>query len=183
MKLRHIVILFVLCFTNNLIFSQDNLSGEKILWNKDIKLKWKDFQGEVPSEDLVFKKAATCYEIMIESNSFDGAPPNFMVTKYFIKNRSWTVTNSIGVLAHEQLHFDIAELFARKMRKRFLELQQQNENNSETYIKEYYKFRDEEALTQEKYDSEVLFNSLKQKEWIDCIAKELDELKDFEFIR
>jgi hypothetical protein len=46
---------------------------------------------------------------------------NFLVESFFVKNRSWvrdsaSVFNRV-VLAHEQVHFDINELFARKVRR------------------------------------------------------------------
>ncbi len=44
---------------------------------------------------------------------------DYMVNTYFYPNKSWyqpKICDEV-ILSHEQLHFDISELFARKMRK------------------------------------------------------------------
>ena len=83
---------------------------------------------------------------------------------------------------HEQLHFDITELYARKIRKRFKELQDMGETDYEEYVKIYYELEKELDAFQQKYDSEVYFREQNQKEWIEKIAKELEELKEYECI-
>lgn len=169
---------FLFLFTS-IVFSQDSFNGEKIVWNKDIKLSWEDFQGKPPQSDLLFKKATTSYEIIMNVNYVEGEIPNFIILSYFIKNKSWTITNDSNVLVHEQLHFDISEVYTRKIRKKFIELQKLNVKNSDLYIKEYYRLREEEEKFQEKYDSEVLFNSNKQEEWKIKVSNLLEDLKDY----
>jgi hypothetical protein len=45
----------------------------------------------------------------------------FNITALFSKNDSWMIIKSKDILFHEQIHFDIFELFARKMRKHLVE--------------------------------------------------------------
>ncbi len=45
----------------------------------------------------------------------------YNISALFSKNESWMLVRSSDILAHEQVHFDIFELYARKMRKLFAE--------------------------------------------------------------
>ena len=154
---------------------------EKILWREELKLRWDDFKGKVPNYNIGFKKAITTSEIRIKADFLDGQMPNFIVGAYFIKNQSWTITNSDTILAHEQIHFDISELFARKIRRTFEKLQTSKEKDYDIYIAKYYDLRKQELNLQEDYDNKVLFNKERQLEWQARISKELQKLKDYEY--
>jgi len=57
----------------------------------------------------------------------------FNITPLFNKYDSWMIVKSADILQHEQIHFDIFELFARKMRKHLVETLQKDYSNSTTY--------------------------------------------------
>lgn len=50
----------------------------------------------------------------------------FNITPMFSINESWMIVKSRDILEHEQIHFDIFELFARKMRKHLVETLREN---------------------------------------------------------
>lgn len=50
----------------------------------------------------------------------------YNISALFSKNESWMLVRSHDILAHEQIHFDIFELYARKMRKLFAETLKSN---------------------------------------------------------
>jgi len=50
----------------------------------------------------------------------------FNITPMFSFNDSWMIVKSSDILEHEQIHFDIFELFARKMRKHLVETLREN---------------------------------------------------------
>ncbi len=50
----------------------------------------------------------------------------FNITPMFNINDSWMIVKSKDILEHEQIHFDIFELFARKMRKHLVETLREN---------------------------------------------------------
>ncbi len=50
----------------------------------------------------------------------------FNITPLFSINDSWMIVKSKDILEHEQIHFDIFELFARKMRKHLVETLREN---------------------------------------------------------
>lgn len=156
--------------------------SDKILWDSNVKLKWADFKG-APPENTGFVKATTVCQIMIKSAArYEGETPNYDVKNIFIKNDSWTLTSNEKTLVHEQLHFDISELHARKIRKAFEKLYQEGITDTSTYRKVYKKLDEECYDMQKEYDREAHFNNKKQKEWEKCIAKELEDLKKYNYV-
>lgn len=98
-----------------------------IVWSVASELMWADFKGS--SDDVLFGAASTSYKIdiipdnvMVDEDDNIQGYEKMNVSARFYKNQSWTTTTKNSILIHERLHFDIAELFARKIRKRFEEL-------------------------------------------------------------
>ncbi len=92
---------------------------EEILWSSNKKLTWQDFKG-TPDYNSV-AAAITASGISYEfSASIEGEKVfvDYQVNCYFYPQNSWYNKQhaSPAVLRHEQLHFDITELHARKMR-------------------------------------------------------------------
>ena len=93
---------------------------------------------------------------------------SFEVSANFNKNTSWCRKEyqSETLLKHEQLHFDIAELFARKLKLAF-----SNYSYSRNYQNEILEIFEEKKLEyhamQRRYDEETehSLNMFKQKEW------------------
>lgn len=80
------------------------------------------------------------------------------------------------ILSHEQLHFDIAELYARKFRKQLSETQFSTDIKAE--VKELYqKVLKELYIYQNKYDRETNFSRdrKQQQYWNAMIADALKE--------
>lgn len=171
------IVVFIAAF---LFLLQQN--SERILWNPDKKLEWSDFQGVAPN-DTGLAKAGTASQIVITSDLYyEDEIPRYYVKNCFDKSKSWTKTKSEKTLAHEQLHFDISELYARKIRKEFNKLYNDSTADVSIYKKIYRTLNDEEIAFQKQYDSEVYFDDKKQQEWQKCIAKELEELKEYEYV-
>lgn len=95
-------------------------------WREGTHLRWQDFQAPRCPQDVgsVLVRAGACsatvLELLPEVNS-EGRN-SYWVASYFVKANSWvrdtTVWDSALMLEHEQLHFDLNELIARKMRQR-----------------------------------------------------------------
>ena len=133
-----------------------------ISWDKNIKLKWSDFQGEIDSN--LFGKAKTSYKIDIipedvlvdEKGNIQGFE-ELTVEARFYKNYSWTSVpnDDLVVLKHEQLHFDIAEFFAEKIRNKFLKLQKIKEARFSIYWENYSILWKECREFQKQFDFET----------------------------
>ena len=96
-----------------------------------------------------------------------------------IPSISWVRQSTIGknsVLAHEQLHFDIVELIARRFRKELSELKVccNTYENAINKIKKQY-FARLRAM-QKRYEDT---HKNKWQQWVDEIANGLAELKDY----
>ncbi|WP_034061964.1 DUF922 domain-containing protein [Lacinutrix jangbogonensis] len=138
--MKYSILIFFIAF-QNVVISQEEST---ISWKPTLKLSWLDFQGEVSPD--VYGKANTSYKIeivpadvLVDEQDNIQDYEKLTVDARFYKKQSWTtvlVSDTI-VLNHEQLHFDIAELFARKVRKRFRELQKEKEARFSVYSKEY----------------------------------------------
>ena len=100
------------------------------------------------------------------------------VETFFYPESSWyrpEVANDV-ILSHEQLHFDITELFARRMRQRLAtypftkRVKGEMKQIYESAIREMREF-------QRRYDQETDFsrNEFRQAEWNRMIASALRE--------
>lgn len=83
-----------------------------IIWKPGKLLKVEDFQGK---PDYSSKGGAASYIDIITIYNTD-TPYHFYAISVFDKKKSW-IKNSINAYSmnHEQKHFDIGEIFARKM--------------------------------------------------------------------
>ena len=93
-----------------------------ICWQEGLKLRWRDFQAPHNLTADTSAGAHTSAAIYIAGQEDAQGRPAYVVECFFVKKESWVRDSASSgqnaLLAHEQLHFDIAELFARKIRHR-----------------------------------------------------------------
>ena len=82
------------------------------------------------------------------------------------------------MLAHEQLHFDICELFGRKLYKEILVLRDSGKLNNRTIKRLHSKLKKQYSNYQDKYDNETehSINQVEQLKWNSRICKELESM-------
>jgi hypothetical protein len=161
-------------------FRQNEDESLKIYWKEEARLNWDDFHGKAVSSDP--NKAYTYYQTTMGSK-FSGDQVELTVRVYFEKNKSWVKTDgkTEKLLRHEQLHFDIGELYTRKLRKKIKEtkftLKTLNPECSKLFKEVEQKGRD----VQKQYDTETKHSTLEpeQSAWEKKIGKELKELEAF----
>lgn len=153
-------------------------SDPKLEWNEFYKLTWEDFQG-VPNKNS-YGDAATSVQIKATPFYID-RDLHYDVLTYFNRKGSWARDTSASLLAHEQMHFDLAELYARKVRKEIKHLREQNVSNAKTINEAVRKILEESDRADAQYDAETLHGSLpkKQKYWREKIQSELAALETF----
>lgn len=160
-------LLLIVWLTFSLTKADRYILDSKIIWSKDRKLTWSDFQGKTDSLNKDGEDASTSTQIAI---SLQNKKTKFIfnVQCYFEKEKSWTITNtSTTLLEHEQLHFDIAEIYARSLRKDLQEMKEIPNNEVEAKIKAlYHKTITACVLFQKKYDSETNHSKNKAKQQI-----------------
>lgn len=173
---RSITTLVLICF-HLMGSAQDK---ELIPWQADRKLTWDDFVKKRDNGPNGLK-ALTTAGIGVEFEC-NGPTPRVLVTCHFKKKESWTRnTESDKLLAHEQLHFDATELYARKLRKQLAELKDPCGKGSSKVQGIYNSNFKELHDYQIRYDKQTKhgLNAKEQGEWSIKIASELKELEAF----
>ncbi len=141
-----------------------------ILWQENKKLKIQDFKAEnkdtVKVNQQQFLGAISA--IRIEYSSFQrnkNSVPDFSIKTYFDPNESWMLLKNDYVLQHEQIHFDLTELYARKMRKSVESLRQKNVTNISIYRKKIQRWNamKEKASNQFDADNQDYYIKIGQK--------------------
>jgi hypothetical protein len=155
-----------------------NDSKDLLEWNEYYQLGWDDFQGQPTSESI--GDAGTAVNIK--------AKPYYVKRKimydvdvYFNRRQSWARAKSDALLRHEQLHFDIAELYARKIRKRVVTLQENGVSDIKIYNAAIKEILEESNDADRQYDLETLHGALTKKQlfWERRVKEQMQGLKDY----
>jgi hypothetical protein len=160
-----------------LTFSQDK-NEELIDWGTSNRLAWSDYKG---SPDPNSGAAATTTSYLGIEYNFKNNTVTYKIVCRFSKNKSWGLYKTDHILSHEQGHFDITEIFARRLNKETSEYK----FNKSSYQKDLQKIYDdivkEKEKLQNQYDKETDFsrNKDKQAEWLKKIDKMLEESEDY----
>ncbi len=187
-------IFFFIGFISLMSFSF--VKDEFILWQENKKLKIQDFKADnkdtVKVNQQQFLGAISA--IRIEYSSFQrnkNSVPEFSIKTYFDPNESWMLLKNDYVLQHEQIHFDLTELYARKMRKSVESIRQKNVTNISIYRKkiQHWNVMKEKASNQFDADNQdyyikigqnILFQkNPNQEDWKKRVDRELFQVSLF----
>jgi hypothetical protein len=144
---------------------------ELINWREGKRLTWADYKGRAKVDTDAAASTATYLGI---EYSFNSKGFGYKITCSFSKNKSWGLHKTDYILTHEQGHFDIAEIFARKLNKQMKEYKFDKNSFKEDLKEIYTNITAEKEQTQNSYDKETnhSINKEKQTEWL----KKIDEL-------
>ena len=161
-------IFFFIGFISLMSFSF--VKDEFILWQENKKLKIQDFKADNKDTIKVNQQQflGAISAIRIEYSSFQrnkNSVPDFSIKTYFDPNESWMLLKNDYVLQHEQIHFDLTELYARKMRKSVESLRQKNVTNISIYRKkiQHWNAMKEKASNQFDADNQDYYIKIGQK--------------------
>ena len=161
-------IFFFVGFITLLSFSF--VKDDFILWQENKKLKIQDFKADNKDTIKVNQQQflGAISAIRIEYSSFQrnkNSVPDFSIKTYFDPNESWMLLKNDYVLQHEQIHFDLTELYARKMRKSVESLRQKNVTNISIYRKkiQHWNVMKEKASNQFDADNQDYYIKIGQK--------------------
>lgn len=159
----------------------------EIAWNDSYKLSWIDFKDQPDNKDKAVAITASGITFGFSIKQTDTQVISFTtnVSTHFYPEKSWYKAKEADahVLGHEQLHFDITELFARKFRQRISELTVSNSIGSQ--LKKLHEtIKRELTSMQNAYDSETDFsrNAEQQAKWKANITKELTKLYEYKLV-
>ena len=181
-------IFFFIGFISLMSFSF--VKDEFILWQENKKLKIQDFKADNKDTVKVNRQQflGAISAIRIEYSSFQrnkNSVPDFSIKTYFDPNESWMLLKNDYVLQHEQIHFDLTELYARKMRKSIESLRQKNVTNISIYRKKIQRWNAMKEKASNQFDADnqdyyikigqkILFQkNPKQEAWKKKVDREL----------
>jgi hypothetical protein len=184
--LRYFILYFLLFSIK--VSAQVNVENDSIIiWNKERKITWDDFLSkdyEVYKYDIGGAGIATTIDIYPKRINCSNLEM-IRILPLMHKKKSWVEDNTASLLNHEQTHFNIAEVFARKIRKAIAEHIEQNEIcDLQAIVDIYYRLEEEYRQTQILYDQETKhnLNFEKQQEWDKNISCMLEVYKEYELI-
>ena len=176
----------IFCFLFFYTFTGFSQATEfKWAWNENKPLTWADFQAE-PGERERYDASTNSGISYSWSFSTHNGKEQFCyeVRSNFYPNLSWVKNgeNNEHLLAHEQLHFDISELHARKLRKAIKEYRITS-NIKQDLRDIYYQIETERQEMQNKFDLESRHSTEKEAEgkWQNHVKTELDKYGAYAF--
>ncbi len=183
--MKYFSLLIVFLLNLQAVQAQNYENDSILIWNENRKLTWEDFQSKTipkkPKNSATLSPSIKFYpnELFLENIS------KIRIIAITDKNESWVDDKSYEVLNHEQTHFNITELYARKIRKTLKDYFDKNNSYELDSIAEiYHSLEDNFWETQFEYDREIRKDwnngKLYQKKWDKKIDSLLQVYKDYE---
>lgn len=179
--MKNLLLLFFLTYFPMNMYSQEK--EEKIKWQENRPLTWDDFKAipDGPTEYSANTNSGISYSWSYSTAS--GEPVlTYEIFSNFYPQLSWVreIHDEEYLLAHEQLHFDISELHARKLRKAMGEYEI-GRNIRQDLKSIYAKIEKDRVQMQNRFDRETAHSENKEAEmrWREFIATELIKYREF----
>jgi hypothetical protein len=163
----------------------DMTTQEAFAWAPDRPLRWMDFQAPAPRSGDA--SALTAYSIFYGVRCL-GSDFEFLAIAGFLPKSSWVKpmvltgprTASDHALRHEQTHFDLTEVYTRRLRKQFVDLYEPCRRADALDPLAQQLLRAEKA-EQARYDEETHHGlvSGQQADWDKRVADELIQLSKY----
>lgn len=163
------VVLFSLC---SLTSSAQKL--HYLDWTAAHRLTWNDFKArpETGSNNAALTSSSIDIKYSVTSTGL-----KYSIQCRFDKDLSWGRVKTNHILAHEQGHFDIAEVYARKLNMALKDYTFDNRHAERDINRIYQRVMDEHHRTQKRYDRETDYsrNRAKQRDWLSRISGMLED--------
>ena len=148
----------------------------EIVWTADRKLTWDDFKGVPDRKAFPNTLAVTNSGFGFETGFNAFKTGNLFVQATFNNYGSWVIPKGRTdyVLRHEQIHFDLTEIYSRKLRKAFDEAKIKPHEGARAK-KIFDSIFEELNKRQKKYDSETKYGekNATQEYWESVVEIEL----------
>lgn len=143
-------------------------------WAHHDRLEWTNFTGKAKTWSNISALTASAIEYAYEC---DGHDVHVKAKAIFIPEESWVQHDAKTeyILAHEQLHFDITEIYARKLRMQ-LKKEVKDCDDIPKIKKIADKIMDEWKQEQKEYDTHTRHSMNKETQamWLEKVAKDLE---------
>ena len=150
---------------------------ETITWYPERRLRLVDFKGDTVARPF---RAATFCGITYHGN-YAANSMILTVEAWFDHQGSYFKhgDDDINVLAHEQVHFDIAEVYARMLRKRIAGTSFIGKDVNAVLHDLHMVVIREMTIEQDRYDASVYADPAMQPSWSDSVSARLADLDPF----
>lgn len=147
---------------------------EVIPWSAYRRLHWDDFKSSPKRNTDAVASTSTSLGIAYQVKN---SVLTYQVTCNFSKTKSWGLVKTAYILAHEQGHFDITEIYARKLHQALLSYDFNRRNYKQDVNRAYEKIVSEKEAFQEMYDKQTDHsrNKKEQAAWLLIIEKLLED--------
>jgi len=178
-RLTGLIIAFIICLSF-VKRRQIDYKNNTVVWSKERKLTWDDYWGKPP---LTSKFAAvSSLDIKYKSKTKKDTLFYTLINKVD-KNTSWVypVSKKSRLLIHEQTHFNILELYCRKIREHISKMSINKKEYKQVLARSYANFYKQYQQTDSIYDKETNFsnNIPIQEKWNNKIDTELIMLEKY----
>ena len=172
-----LIVVFIVCAA--FVIPQSN---EKLLYyDNNVKLKWSDFKASPDPEASVFASSYLGFSLGYKGTARQDSLI-VVVESFFNRDISWYKDDTTAYnLQHEQTHFDITELYSRKL-KQSIQGATLTYKNYQSVMRELEKKAHADMNTADSiYETVTDFsrNKIEQKKWNDNIAADLKNLSGF----
>ena len=181
-NMKKIIIFFFLIL--EIAFAQSSFENDSILiWNENRKITWDDFKSKNKVHSYEQASAVITPGLIAYPNNIEESKiKEVKIIATVHKNKSWYKIKEDYILNHEQVHFNITEIYARKFRKELAKIEESGDKiNANTFLSLFHKIEDEHWEFQSQYEDETQrgTNFNQQKIWNEKIQRLLKELDDF----
>ena len=167
------------------LFLNISPTEEVIIWSEDSALTWNDFQGNPnpQADEAALAASGITFSFSVQESSQRGYVSfETEVLAHFYPEKSWYLKEKVTdhILMHEQLHFDLTELYVRKLRYQISKLQVSA--NIKKELRDLHKSVNLElSKRQAEYDRETDHsrNLENQARWELMVKNELQEFKAY----
>ncbi|HVZ55504.1 MAG TPA: DUF922 domain-containing protein [Chitinophagaceae bacterium] len=153
-------------------------TGNYIAWSSARRLQWSDYRGRPdPRSDAA---ASTSTEIGFEYRIRNGVP-SYTLFCHFSPSRSWGRYRTSYILAHEQGHFDITEIFARRLFQALKETPFHEGSFRRDVERLYTSIMQDREHMQQAYDQQTDYsrNQVQQEAWLKKIGDMLHQTETY----
>jgi hypothetical protein len=152
-------------------------------WTADRKLNWDDFRGPVQPYSTENIAAATFCAIGFETNTVTLENQKLKVNVFntFYTRKSWVrdEEKNPNILAHEQGHFDLCELYTRKLRERMadinVDIHSLRAKLKGIYAQLQKEYQERQQLYEDETNHGLIYNE--QDRWQNMITLELEQME------
>ena len=158
-----------------ILFITQLKAQDTLHWSATNTLTWSDFKNEPDTSKryLAITSTGISYSVHYSEDTFQ-----YKIAAYFNRNRSWKKPSADDkTLRHEQGHFDITEIYARKLEAMLKRLNPGRDAVKKTMDKLSENINSEKNDYQKKYDTETVFgtNAVMQQKWEENIKTQLQQ--------